>query len=241
MSRMTKTEIWILSCVFLLTASSLYAQNPTEDLETLQEKENYSIGYRIGLSMKNEGVEVDFEKLVQGLRDAVDGNESLIEDEEMKKLITDLKERARRDQMRKTQEMIVKNAEESKNFLEENAKKDGIRITESGLQYAVLVEGNGPTPEVEDFVTVHYRGKFIDGTEFDSSYAKGEPQNLKIDGVIPGWTEALQMMKIGSKWEIFVPPDLGYGRRGQGEWIPPNKVLVFEIELLSIEKGDEGN
>jgi len=241
MSRMTRAETWILSCVFLLTASSLYAQDPTEDLETLQEKENYSIGYQIGRSMKNDGLDVDFEKFLQGLHDAVDANASLLKEDEMNKLIMDLKKRAKDDKMRKAQILLVKNAEESKRFLEENAKREGVRTTESGLQYVVLEEGDGASPKAEDFVTVHYRGTFTDGSEFDSSYAKGEPQMVQTDGVIKGWTEALQMMKTGSKWKFFVPPDLAYGRRGFGERIPPYKVLVFEIELLSIGKGDEGS
>jgi len=240
MSVMTRSGISIISCFFLLSASSLYAQDSAEALETLQEKENYSIGYRIGLSMKTDEIEVDLEKVIQGFQDGLKGKKPRLDEEEMKKLITDLTERAQRDRMRKFQEKIVKNAEESQRFLEENIKRDGIRTTESGLQYQVLKEGDGASPEIEDFVTVHYRGTFIDGTEFDSSHAKGEPQNFKTDSVIKGWTEALQMMKIGSKWNIFVPPDLAYGRRGQGERIPPNKVLVFEIELLSVEsKGGE--
>jgi FKBP-type peptidyl-prolyl cis-trans isomerase len=240
MSVMTRSGISIILCFFLLTASSLYAQDSAEALETLQEKENYSIGYRIGLSMKTDEVEVDLEKIIQGFQDGLNGKKPRLDEEEMKKLITDLTERAQRDRMRKFQEKIVKNAEESQKFLEENRKKEGIRTTESGLQYVVLEEGSGASPGVEDFVTVQYRGNFIDGTEFDSSYAKGEPQKVKTDGVIKGWTESLQMMKVGSKWKIFLPPDLAYGRRGQGEWIPPNKVLVFEIELLSVEsKGGE--
>jgi len=151
----------------------------------------------------------------------------------------DLKKRARDVQMRKIQEARVKNAQESKKFLEENGKKEGIKTTGSGLQYKVLREGDGITPAPEDFVTVNYRGTLIDGKEFDSSYAKGEPIRVRTGGVIKGWTEALPMMKVGSKWELFVPPHLAYGRGGLGQKIPPNKVLVFEMELLSVEKGDK--
>jgi hypothetical protein len=141
--------------------------------------------------------------------------------------------------MRKMQEQIVENAKESEKFLEENKKKEGVKTTESGLQYKVLREGDGISPKPEDSVTVNYRGTFIDGQEFDSSYAKGEPIKVKVDGVIKGWTEALQMMKTGSKWELFVPPELAYGRRGMPGRIPPNKVLVFDMELLAVEKGDK--
>ena len=132
----------------------------------------------------------------------------------MRTLIVDLKKRAREAQMRKIQEQIVENAKESKKFLEENKKKEGVKTTESGLQYKVLREGDGISPGPEDYVTVNYRGTFIDGKEFDSSYKKGEPARVQVDGVIKGWTEALPMMKTGSKWELYVPPDLAYGRRG---------------------------
>jgi FKBP-type peptidyl-prolyl cis-trans isomerase len=189
--------------------------------------------------MKSDGVEVNFEKLIQGLRDAIDGKEPPLSEEEMRKLIVDLKKGVREVEMRKLQELIVRNAEESEKFLEENRKKNGVKTTASGLQYKVLMEGDGITPKSEDLVTVNYRGMFIDGKEFDSSYIKGEPMTTQADGVIKGWTEALQMMKEGSKWQIFVPPHLAYGRGGLGTRIPPNKVLVFEIELLLIKKGDE--
>jgi len=216
----------------------LFAAEPGPVLETQKDKESYSIGYQVGQSMKTDGVEVDFDRLVQGLQDAINDKEPLVGEEEMRKLIVDLKKKARDVQLRKYREQSVANAKESEKFLEENKKKDGIRTTESGLQYRVLKEGDGTTPAPEDFVTVNYRGAFIDGTEFDNSYAKGEPQRFQTDGVIKGWTEALQMMKAGSKWQLFVPPDLAYGRRGLGQRIPPNKVLVFEVELVSVEKGD---
>ena len=151
----------------------------------------------------------------------------------------DLKKRAREVQMRKIQEQIVANAAESEKFLAENKTKEGVQTTESGLQYKVLREGDGAAPAPEDFVTVNYRGTFIDGREFDNSYTKGEPIRVQADGVIKGWTEALPMMKTGSKWQLFVPPDLAYGRGGLGQKIPPNKVLVFEMELVGVEKGDE--
>ena len=130
-------------------------------------------------------------------------------------------------------------AEEAAAFLDENGKKDGIITTESGLQYLVINEGEGDSPQPGDMVTVHYRGTFVDGEEFDSSYSRGEPHTFQADAVIRGWTEALQMMKVGSKWQVFVPPILAYGRGGMGQKIPPNKLLVFEIELLSIEKKEK--
>ena len=233
------TRLFILSCLLLVATSHLFADDPAPALETQQDKESYSIGYQVGLSMKSDGVEVNFEKLTQGLRDAIDGNAPLLSEEEMKKLIVDRKKVAREVEMRKVQELRVRNAEEAEKFLEENKKKAGIKTTESGIQYKVLVEGEGITPKPEDFVTVNYRGMFIDGTEFDSSYTRGEPMTTQVDSVIKGWTEALQMMKVGSKWKIFLPPHLAYGRGGMGTRIPPNSVLVFEIELISVKKGDD--
>jgi FKBP-type peptidyl-prolyl cis-trans isomerase FklB len=231
-------RLFILACFWVLASPHLYAAGPAPKLETQKDKESYSIGYQVGQSMKTDGVEVDFEKVVQGLQDAFSNKEPRLSAEEMKKLIVDLKKKSREAQMRKIQEQVVKNAQESEKFLEENKKKEGVKTTESGLQYKLLREGDGISPKPEDFVKVHYRGTFIDGKEFDSSYVKGGPQKIQVDGVIKGWTEALPMMKVGSKWQLFVPPDLAYGKGGLGQRIPPNKVLVFEMELLAVEKAD---
>ncbi|MBN2034206.1 MAG: FKBP-type peptidyl-prolyl cis-trans isomerase [Deltaproteobacteria bacterium] len=225
----------------MLSAAPVFAAEAGEALETQKEKESYSIGYQVGQSMKADGVEVDFDKLIEGLQDAIKNKEPSLSAEEMRKLIVDLKKRAREVQLRKLQEQIVQNAQESEEFLAENKKKESVKTTDSGLQYKVLREGTGASPGQEDFVKVHYRGTFIDGKEFDSSYAKGEPQKFQTDGVIKGWTEALPMMKVGSKWQLFVPPDLAYGRSGMPNRIPPNKVLVFEMELLAIEKKDQAS
>ena len=241
MLRAIGTRVIILSGFLFWATPHLFAEQPVPPLETQKEKESYSIGYQVGRSMQADDVEVDFERLIQGLQDAINKKEPRVSEEEMRKLIVDLKKKSREVQMRKLQEQIVKNARESEKFLEENRKKEGIKTTESGLQYMVLREGDGITPGLEDFVRVNYRGTFINGKEFDSSYAKGEPQKFQTDGVIKGWTEALQMMKVGSKWQLFVPPHLAYGRGGLGQRIPPNMVLVFEIELLAVEKGDKAN
>jgi len=234
------TRLLMVACFTLVAAGPVFASDGGA-LETHKAKESYSIGYQVGQSMKADGVEVDFDKLIQGLQDSINDREPKLSMEEMRSMIVDLKKRAREVQMRRVQEQIVKNAEESEKFLEGNKKKEGVKTTESGLQYKVLKDGAGASPGEEDFVKVNYRGTFIDGKEFDSSYAKGEPARVQVDGVIKGWTEALQMMKEGSKWQLFVPPELAYGRGGLGQRIPPNKVLVFDIELLGIEKGDEAS
>ena len=241
MLRATSARLVILLCFLFPAASPLLAAGSVPAAETQTEKASYSIGYQVGLSMKTDGIDVNFEKLIQGLQDAINGKEPRLSTEEMKTLIADLRKRAREVQLRKIQEQIVKNAQESEKFLEENKKKEGVKITESGLQYKVLREGDGIAPKPEDFVKVNYRGTFIDGKEFDSSSAKGGPIRVQADGVIKGWTEALPMMKVGSKWQLFVPPQLAYGRGGLGQRIPPNKVLVFDIELLAIEKGDKAD
>ncbi len=233
------TGLFLFSLILVPASPQLFAAGTASALQTQKEKESYSIGYEVGRSMKTDGVDVDFNVLTQGLEDAVNQREPRLKDEEMRKLIVDLRKKAREAQLRKIQEQSVKNAQESEAFLAENRKKEGVKVTGSGLQYRVLREGKGITPGPEDFVKVHYRGTFIDGKEFDSSYAKGEPARVQADGVIKGWTEALQRMKVGSRWQLFIPPDLAYGKAGLGQRIPPNKVLVFDMELLSVEKGDK--
>jgi FKBP-type peptidyl-prolyl cis-trans isomerase FklB len=232
-------KLIILGCFLLLAPPCLYADDLGQTLESLKEKESYSIGYQVGLSMMRDGVEVDIDILIQGLQDAISEKDPILSNEEMRGIIVARKERAREASMQKQLETRAKNAEESQKFLAENVKKQGNMTTESGLQYKILKAGEGISPESGDTVTVHYKGTFIDGEEFDSSYSKGEPQTFQVNRVIKGWTEALQMMKVGAKWKIFLPPRLAYGQKGDGETIPPNKVLVFEIELLSVEDTGE--
>lgn len=239
MVRAESIKFFIFLCCSGLAASHLFAAEPAPALKTQNERESYSIGYQVGQSIKTDGVEVNFEKLVQGLQDAIKDKEALLSTDEMVKLIVDLKKKANEAHIRNVQDQVAKNEQESKKFLEENKKKEGIKTTDSGLQYKVLKEGVGIIPKPEDFVLVNYRGTFIDGKEFDSSYAKGEPLRVKVNGVIEGWAEALSLMKVGSKWQLFVPPDLGYGVSGLGQKIPSNKVLLFEMELLGVEKGDK--
>lgn len=238
---MRLSNLMVFGVVFLLTAPLVSAAASEPGPMVQKEKESYSMGYEIGLNIKNGGIEADFAKLMQGMRDAAEGKEPRLSPDDMKTQVAALKKRAREYELRKLQEQIVRNAEEAEKFLEANRKKAGIKTTESGLQYKVLKEGEGNVPTSEDWVKVNYRGTFTDGKEFDSSYARGEPQTIQTDGVIKGWTEALQMMKVGSKWLIYLPPQLAYGRGGLGQKIPPNKVLVFELELLSIERGEKGD
>jgi len=226
----------LITLLIQVTALNVDAEVSKNLPETQKQKEGYSIGYQLGMGMKYDGAEVDYDYLFKGLLDATDGNDPLLSKNEMRSILVDLKKNAREYKLRKIQETIVRNAEEAKAFLEENSLREGIKTTDSGLQYKILKEGSGATPTLADMVKVHYRGMFTDGTEFDNSYDKGKPQTFQTDGVIKGWTEALQMMKERSKWQLYVPPELAYGRTGLEGTIPPNKVLVFEIELISIEK-----
>jgi len=194
--------------------------------ETQGQKYGYFIGMQIGSQMKQDKLEVDPEYLSQGIKDAMTGSEPLLTEDELKDMA------AKRDQAgAANKEAAEKNKKESADFMAENAKKEGVKTTESGLQYKMLKEGDGPSPKATDTVTVNYRGTLTDGTEFDSSYKRNEPTSFPLNGVIRGWTEGLQLMKVGGKMQLWVPPDLGYGERGPGG---PNKVLIFEIELLSI-------
>lgn len=214
--------IALLGC-WLLAAAPVFAQEKME-LKTQKDKASYAIGVDMGSSLKKNEIEVNPDMLFRGLKDGLGGGPQLLSEQEMKDAIVALQK-----------DMQNKRVEKNKAFLEENKKKDGVVTLKSGLQYKILKKGEGKSPKATDSVTVNYRGTFIDGTEFDSSYKRGQPATFQVNGVIPGWTEALLLMKEGAKWELFIPANLGYGERGAGQ-IPPNSTLIFEVELLSINK-----
>ena len=220
----------ILSITFLFSVCQ--AEEKLE-LKDQKDKESYSLGYKYGETFKKQGMQIDLEIFTAGFRDALSVNEPRMTQEEISATLSDLQKRMFAAQQLQLRERAAKNLEEGKAFLAENAEKEGVKTAPSGLQYKVLAEGSGKTPKDEDTVTVHYKGTFIDGTEFDSSIKRGKPETFQVNGVIKGWTEALQMMREGSKWQLFVPSELAYGQRGQGP-IPPNSTLIFEIELISI-------
>lgn len=201
------------------------------DLQSDQERYSYTIGYQIGSSLRQRLEDIDADKLAQGVREALTGAEPKLQPEEMQSALQGYQEM----QTKKVQDRMQAAAAEGTAFLEANRAKEGVKETDSGLQYEVLQAGTGPQPGPNDTVEVNYRGTLLDGTEFDSSYARGESATLPVSGVIPGWQEALQMMKVGGKWKIYVPPQLAYGEQGAGDVIGPNQTLVFEIELLSIK------
>jgi FKBP-type peptidyl-prolyl cis-trans isomerase len=194
-------------------------------------KYSYALGHQIGNNMKSQNIELDINSFAVGLEKALKGDKTIITDEEMREAMRKMAEKRQQAEL----EVAAKNKEKSEAYLAENAKKEGIKSTASGLQYKVLTEGSGKKPKGEEVVEVHYRGKLIDGTEFDSSHSRGQPSVFPVKAVIPGWTEALQMMPVGSKWELYIPPNLAYGERGNAR-IPGNSVLVFEVELLGTKK-----
>jgi FKBP-type peptidyl-prolyl cis-trans isomerase len=173
--------------------------------------------------------------LVQGIEDAASGGEALMTEEQMRTVMMNLANRVKAEQMEKQKQEGAENIKAGEAFLAENAGKEGVKTTDSGLQYKVITAGEGKTPQKSDKVTVHYRGTLIDGSEFDSSYSRNKPATFGVGQVIPGWTEALQLMKEGDKWEIYLPSKLGYGERGAGAKIPPNSTLIFEVELISVD------
>jgi FKBP-type peptidyl-prolyl cis-trans isomerase FklB len=222
----------ILSIGFLFVVC--YADEKLE-LKDQKDKESYSLGYQFGESLKGQGVDINLEIFASGIRDAFGGKEPQMSQEQIRATMMELQKRVMAARQKELKEKAAKNAEAGKKFLVENQKKEGIKTLPSGLQYKVLTEGTGKTPKAEDTVTVNYKGTLIDGTEFDSSYKRGQPATFQVKGVIKGWTEALQLMKEGSKWQLFIPPELAYGERGAGRDIGPNATLIFEVELLTIK------
>lgn len=208
----------------------------TEDLNSQKKKVSYAIGLDIGQNFKTRDMDIDMELLIQGLRDSQKKEKPLLSSEEIQKVMTQFQQDMMKAEQEKRAIQGQGNKVKEEAFLKENAQKPGVKVTASGLQYVVLRQGTGPQPKESDTVKVHYRGTLLDGTEFDSSYKRNEPAVFPLKGVIKGWTEALQLMKVGSKYQIFLPSSLAYGERGAGQVIGPYATLVFEVELLGIEK-----
>lgn len=208
----------------------------TADLNTQKKKVSYAIGLDIGQNFKTRAMDIDMEILVQGLRDSQKTDKPLLGSAEIQKVMTQFQQDMMKVEQEKRMVQGVGNKAKEEAFLKENAQKPGIKTTASGLQYKVISEGSGPRPKESDVVKVHYRGTLLDGTEFDSSYKRNQPAVFQLKGVIKGWTEALQLMKVGSKYQLFLPSNLAYGENGAGQVIGPNATLIFEVELLSIEK-----
>jgi FKBP-type peptidyl-prolyl cis-trans isomerase FkpA len=207
-------------------------------LETDPEKFGYAIGVDIGKSLKPVKDEVDVTALINGLEEAMAGTEPRLDDATREKIKSDITRKLQQKQMEERLAKAGAAKEAGEKFLAENAQRAGVKTTASGLQYEILAEGSGASPKATDRVTVHYKGTLIDGTEFDSSYSRGQPVTFPLGNVIPGWTEGLQLLKTGGKAKLFIPPALAYGERGAGAKIGPNETLIFEVELLNVEKVD---
>jgi FKBP-type peptidyl-prolyl cis-trans isomerase FklB len=200
-----------------------------------KEKLSYAIGMEMGKGVKTQGIDVDPAMLTQGLNDAISGAKPKMSEEELKQVITALQQDIRQKQTAVAQAVGAENKTKGDAFLAENVKKDGVVALPDGLQYKILTAGQGKKPAETDTVLCNYKGTFIDGTEFDSSTKAGKPVPFEVKNVIPGFKEVLQLMPVGSKWQVFIPSSLGYGERGAGSVIGPNSALIFEIELVSIQ------
>jgi FKBP-type peptidyl-prolyl cis-trans isomerase FklB len=229
-----KRPLIIVLTVLVLAAQVLAQGDPA--LKDEKEKVSYSVGVEIGTTLKKQGIDVAPDVLTRGVRDALTGAKTLMTEQEIIDTLTNF----RKDFIAKKQELAKqqgeKNKKEGEAFLAENQKKEGVKTLPSGLQYKVIKPGTGKKPKAEDMVTVHYRGTLVGGTEFDSSYRRGQPANFPANRVIPGWTEVLQLMEEGAKWEVFIPSNLAYGEQGAGNEIGPNATLIFEIELISVQE-----
>jgi FKBP-type peptidyl-prolyl cis-trans isomerase FklB len=225
--------ITILTILFLV--SQVNAQE-TLVLKTQKDKVSYIIGMDIGRNFNRQSIDIDPDILVKGMKDALSGANALLSEQEIRETMAVFQKEMMARQEELSKKLGEKNKKEGDVFLAENKKKDGVKTLPSGLQYKVVKAGTGKKPKLTDTVTTHYRGTLIDGTEFDSSYRRGQPATFPVNGVIPGWTEALQLMEEGAKWELFIPSNLAYGERGAGRDIGPHATLIFDIELITIQE-----
>jgi FKBP-type peptidyl-prolyl cis-trans isomerase len=214
--------------------ASARAQEKTE-LKTVKEKASYVLGQQMAGSLVQVEREIDQESLMQGIKDTFAKKTPLIDRQAGMEALKEYQGVLQKAMAESQTAESVKNLKAAEEFLAKNKLKAGVKVTESGLQYEALREGEGAGPKATDTVKVHYRGTLLDGTEFDSSYGRGEPISFQLNQVIPGWTEGVQLMKPGAKYKFYIPPELGYGQRGAGDRIGPNSALIFEVELLGIE------
>jgi len=227
---------FIISFALLSLTGSVFGQDKSTPLKDSKDKVSYSIGLNIGFNLKKQNVSINPDTFVLGLKDALAGKPQMT-DEQVKETMTAFE----KEMIDKQKAAGVKNGADGEKFLAENKKKEGVKTTASGLQYKVVKEGTGAQPKEKDTVMANYRGTLIDGTEFDSSYTRGQPATFPVSGVIKGWTEALQMMKVGSKYQLFIPAKLAYGERAIGPDIGPNSTLIFEVELLDVKPAAGAN
>jgi FKBP-type peptidyl-prolyl cis-trans isomerase FklB len=229
-----KRRLAMAMCAAVALSGAAFAADAPE-LKGDKEKLSYSIGMDIGGNLKRQSVEVDPDLLAKGVKDSYGGGKTLLTEDEARLAITTFQKALMAKKAETMRILAEKNKADGEKFLAENARKEGVKTLPSGLQYKEIAPGTGKSPKTTDTVTTHYKGTLIDGTEFDSSYKRGEPATFPVSGVIPGWTEALQLMKEGAKWQLFVPSNLAYGEQGAGREIGPNAALIFEVELISVK------
>ncbi|MBI2792002.1 MAG: FKBP-type peptidyl-prolyl cis-trans isomerase [Gammaproteobacteria bacterium] len=222
--------------ICLLVQNVWAAGDQGAQLKDKKDKISYSIGVDVGKSILKQKIDINPEPFLLGFKDGQADKSTLMTEDEIRQTLMALQTEMLEKQKAEMKDAAAKNLAAGQKFLEDNKKKKDIVTLPSGLEYRIIKDGKGESPKATDVVTTHYRGKLIDGTEFDSSYNRGEPVKFAVNGVIPGWTEALQLMKPGAKWELFIPSKLAYGEHGVGQIIGPNSALIFEVELLSVEK-----
>ncbi len=225
---------WIMALAAGLLAGTAAAQDASQ-LKDQKAKVSYALGMDLGMQLKRQSVEIDPAIFGQGLQDVLSGAKTLLTEQEARAAIMELQNQVRAKQAEVQKLMGEKNKKEGEEFLASNKTKEGVVTLPSGLQYKIIKAGNGPKPTADDTVVCNYRGTLINGTEFDSSYKRNQPATFQVKGVIKGWTEALQLMPVGSTWQLFIPSELAYGEKQIGSDISPNSTLIFEVELLSIK------
>jgi FKBP-type peptidyl-prolyl cis-trans isomerase FklB len=221
----------LITAFAVVIAANVFAEDKPVQLKDLKDKASYSLGLNFGMNFKRQNVDLNTDAFAAGFKDGLaPGRKPLLTEQEVRQVMMDFQ----KDMEEKQKAAGAKNAGDAEKFLNENKSKEGVKTTGSGLQYKVMKEGNGAQPKASDTVTVNYRGTLTDGTEFDSSYKRGQPATFPVNGVIKGWTEALQLMKVGSKFQLFIPPALAYGEQAR-PGLPPNSLLIFEVELLDVK------
>lgn len=227
----------IIMMTFLVTDCAQSQESGAKDMKTFQDSVAYAIGISTAKNFQQNDLEIDLDLYFQGLKDGMgDSNAAKLNEQQMMAILQKFQQDLQAEAQKKQNEAATSNLAESEKFLAENAKKPGVKVTDSGLQYEVIKEGTGAMPTATDKVKVHYHGTLPNGEVFDSSVDRGEPASFGLNQVIAGWTEGLQLMKEGAKYKFYIPPSIGYGERGAGAMIGPNQALVFEVELLEIIK-----
>ena len=236
---MKKIVVVLVGLVILLPFLSLaidQKRNSNIELKTFTEKISYVLGQEIGNSFKESPTEIKLELFIQGIEDSLEGRKSLLDPVESSDIRKEFSRQVQESRAKKIAAISEKNLKAEEAFIANNIQKQGVITTESGLQYEVLKKGDGSNPKRDDKVKVHYRGTLLNGTEFDSSYKRGQPATFRVGSVIADWTEALQLMSVGSTYRLYIPSKLAYGNRGAGRIIGPNEMLIFDVELLGIEQ-----